>query len=52
MQYKVGKIYLFNLFWNHIQNDFGKITDRTKLDYFKRTSFHTLTTRRQNSHPV
>ena len=27
-------IYLFNLFWGHIQKDLFEITDRTKLDYF------------------
>ena len=29
-------IYLFNLFWSHIQKDLFEITDRTKLDYFKK----------------
>ena len=38
---KMEKIYLFNLFWSRIQKDFFEITDRTKLDYFKKTSLHT-----------
>ena len=29
-------IYLFNLFWSHIQKDLFEITDRTKVDYFKK----------------
>ena len=30
------KIHFFNLFWSHIQKDFFEITNRTKLDYFKK----------------
>ena len=41
----MGKIYLFNLLWSHIQNDFFEITDRTKLDYFKNLRY----TRRQHT---
>ena len=28
-----------NVFWSHIQKDFFEITDRTKLDYFKKLRY-------------
>ena len=46
----MGKIYLFNLFAESHEN-FFEITDRTK-NSFKKTSLHTYTAHRQNSHPV
>ena len=30
---------LFNLFWSHIQKDVFEITDRRKLDYFKKRRY-------------
>ena len=33
---------LFNLFWSHIQKDVFEITDRTKLDYFKKLRYTRL----------
>ena len=41
----MGKIYLFNLLWSHIQNDIFEITDRTKLDYFKNFRYTVDSTR-------
>ena len=29
-------LYLFNLFWSHIEKDFFEITEGTKLDFLKR----------------
>ena len=39
IQYKTGKYIYFKLLWIHMQKDFFEITDRTKLDYFKKLRY-------------
>ena len=53
IQYKTGKYIYFKLLWSHMQKDFFEITDRTKLDYFKKLRYtcRPHTAHRQNSRP-